>query len=164
MPALILGLLPLLAGNAPAQTPPLAPPPEAHQFDFWVGEWDVINPAGKLVGTSRIERVAASAGLLESWTGAGGYTGRSLNAWNAVKMQWQQFWVGSDGGVLELSGGLVNGRMVLAAERVVNGARRIERITWTPNANGTVRQHWEQSAEGGQTWMTVFDGLYRKRD
>lgn len=163
MPAPFLGLLLLLAGNAPAQTPPLAPPPEARQFDFWVGEWDVINPAGKLVGTSRIERVAASAGLLESWTGAGGYTGRSLNAWNAAKKQWQQFWVGSDGGVLELSGGLVEGRMVLAATHEVGGRPRTERITWTPNADGTVRQHWEQSADGGKSWMTAFDGLYRKR-
>jgi hypothetical protein len=152
-----------MALNAPAQTSPPSLPPEARQFDFWLGEWEVTNPAGKPAGTSRIESVAASAGLLENWTGAGGYTGRSLNAWNATKKQWQQYWVGSDGRVLELSGGLMNGSMVLMGEHPVNGTRRIERITWTPNADGTVRQHWEQSADGGETWTTAFDGLYRRR-
>lgn len=149
--------------NSPAQTPPPVLPSEARQFDFWIGEWDVTNPAGKLAGTNKIESIAAGAGLLENWTGATGFTGRSLNAWNAARKQWQQYWVGSDGGVLELVGGIVEGRMVLSAEREVRGQRRLERITWTPHADGTVRQHWEQSTDGGKTWTTAFDGLYRKR-
>jgi hypothetical protein len=163
IPARLLGLLLLLILNAAAQTPPPALPPESRQFDFWLGDWEVTNPAGKPAGTSRIESVAAGGGLLENWTGATGYTGRSLNAWNAARKQWQQYWVGSDGGVLELSGGLVDGRMVLAATHEVGGRPRTERITWTPNADGTVRQHWEQSTDGGKTWTTAFDGLYRKK-
>lgn len=161
--ARLLGWLLLMTLHAAAQTTPPALPPEARQFDFWLGEWDVTNPAGKLAGTSRIESIAAGAGLLENWTGATGYTGRSLNAWNVAKKQWQQYWVGSDGGVLELNGGLMDGCMVLTAEHEVKGARRLERITWTPNADGTVRQHWEQSADGGRSWTTAFDGLYRRR-
>ncbi len=35
-------------------------------------------------------------------------------------------------------------------------------ITWTPNADGSVRQHWETS-EDGKTWKTAFDGLYTPR-
>lgn len=163
IPARLLGLLLLMTLNSSAQTPPPALPPESRQFDFWLGEWDVTNPAGKLAGTNKIESIAARAGLLENWTGATGFTGRSLNAWNAAKKQWQQYWVGSGGGVLELSGGLVNGRMVLTGDHEVNGARRLERITWTPNPDGTVRQHWEQSTDGGKTWTTAFDGLYRRR-
>jgi hypothetical protein len=155
----------LFAMNLFAQTPPPAPPlpPESRQFDFWVGDWEVTNPAGKVAGRSRIELVAGGAGVLENWTGASGYTGRSLNAWNAGRKQWQQYWVGSDGGVLELVGGIVEGRMVLSAEREVRGQRRLERITWTPQADGTVRQHWEQSTDNGKTWATAFDGLYRKK-
>jgi hypothetical protein len=164
IPARLLVLFLVMTLNAPAQTPPPALPPESRQFDFWLGEWDVTNPAGKPAGTSRIVSIAAGAGLLENWTGATGFTGRSLNAWNAAKKQWQQFWVGGGGGVLELSGGLVNGSMVLTGENQVNGARRFERITWTPNADGTVRQHWEQSADDGKTWTTAFNGLYRKKN
>lgn len=164
MPARFIGLLLLMTLNTSAQTPPLQVlPPESRQFDFWIGEWDVINQAGKPAGTSKIESIAASAGLLENWTGATGYTGRSLNAYNAARKQWQQYWVGSDGSVLELRGGLVNGSMILTGEHLVGGQIRTERITWTPNVDGTVRQHWEQSADEGKTWTTAFDGLYRKK-
>ena len=37
-----------------------------------------------------------------------------------------------------------------------------ERIAWTPNADGTVRQLWESSKDDGKTWTVSFDGLYRK--
>ncbi len=147
-----------------SQTPPVPVlPAESHQFDFWIGEWTVTNPAGKLAGQSRIESIAGGAGLLETWTGNGGYSGRSLNVYHPAKKQWQQFWVGSDGGVLELTGNLVEGRMVLSAEHDVKGKRQTERITWTPNPDGSVRQHWEQSTDGGATWITAFDGLYRRK-
>ena len=161
----LVAALVLLALNLSAQTPPPpAPlPAEARQFDFWVGEWIVTNPAGKAAGQSKIESIAGGAGLLENWTGAGNYTGKSLNAYNAAKKQWQQYWVGSDGGVLELVGGIVDGRMVLSARHDVKGKPVIERITWTPNTDGSVRQHWEQSGDDGKTWTTAFDGLYRKK-
>lgn len=157
-------LLCLATVSAFAQSRPQPPlPPESRQFDFWVGEWSVTNPAGQPAGSSKIESIAGGAGLLENWTGAGGYTGKSLNSWNAARKQWQQFWVGSDGGVLELNGGFADGRMVLTGEHDVRGVHRIERITWTPNSDGTVRQLWEQSTDGGKTWTTAFDGLYRKK-
>ncbi|HVT73043.1 MAG TPA: hypothetical protein VHD61_07890 [Lacunisphaera sp.] len=157
-----LGLLavPMSAQSAPPQPP--APPPEARQFDFWIGEWDVAAPNGKQVGTSRIELVAKGYGLLENWTGAGGADGKSLNSYNVARKQWQQYWVGT-GGVLELAGGLVDGSMVMSGEHVVGGTPTIERITWTPLPDGVVRQHWEQSTDGGKTWTTAFDGRYHKK-
>lgn len=142
-------------------------PPESRQFDFWLGEWEVTSPDGKLQGTNRIELVSDGRGLLETWTGetaVGNTNGRSLNAWNAEKKQWQQFWVGGDGGVLELSGGAdAQGRMVLTGERDSEGKRLFERITWTPGTDGSVRQLWEQSSDAGKTWTIVFDGRYTKK-
>jgi len=64
IPVPLLGLFLLLTLNSSAQTPPPLLPPESRQFDFWLGEWAVTNPAGKLAGTSRIESIAAGAGLL----------------------------------------------------------------------------------------------------
>jgi hypothetical protein len=164
----LLTLLALLALPLSAQTPGAPPvlPPESRQFDFWIGEWDVTTPDGKPAGSSRIERIANGAGLLENWTGypaPTGGNGKSLNAYNAAKKQWQQFWVGNGGGVLELAGGLVEGNMVLAGEHEVRGRHLIEKISWTPNPDGSVRQHWEQSRDDGKTWTTAFDGLYRKK-
>lgn len=161
--ALCLGVVPR-ADSAEAKT---TAPPEARQFDFWLGEWEVTSPDGKFQGTSKIELIANGRGLLENWTGdpaTGNSTGKSLNAWNAEKKQWQQFWIGSGGLVLELTGGLdAKGSMVLTGARASSEGRVLERITWTPNADGTVRQLWEQSKDGGKTWVIEFDGRYTKK-
>ena len=107
--------------------------------------------------------IAGGRALLENWEGAGGGSGKSLNVYNQAPKQWQQFWVDSSGGVLELTGGLVDGRMVLAnSVNKGNGAALRNRLTWTPNADGSVRQLWETSTDDGRTWRTVFDGLYRR--
>jgi hypothetical protein len=173
---MLLGALLVVTASLSAQTappatpaqpaPPPAPrslPPESRQFDFWLGEWDVTTPDGKPAGSSKIELIANRAGLLENWTGSGGYTGKSLNAYNAARKQWQQYWIGTGGGVLELAGGLVEGNMVLVGEHEVRGQHLLERITWTPHADGSVRQHWEQSTDGGKTWTDAFDGLYCRK-
>ena len=167
-PGLFPALLSLsLTAFAVAQTAPQpALPPESRQFDFWVGDWEVTTPDGKPAGTNKIEPVSNGAGLLENWQGdgqTGGGSGKSLNTYNAGKKQWQQFWVGSGGGVLELAGGMVDGRMVLKGEHEVRGQRTLERITWTPGADGSVRQLWDQSTDGGKTWQVVFDGTYRRK-
>lgn len=161
-----LTLLALVGAGALARaqtSPPPPPPPEAHQFDFWLGEWEVTNPAGQRVGTSRVESVAGGRGLLEHWTGASGLVGKSLNTWNAAQQRWQQFWVGGDGSVLELAGRFSEGRMVLAGESRGNERRTLERITWAPQPDGSVRQIWEQSADGGATWSVAFDGRYTRK-
>jgi hypothetical protein len=31
-------------------------PRKYRQFDFWVGDWDVLDPAGNVVGTNKITR------------------------------------------------------------------------------------------------------------
>lgn len=159
LPGIVAGLC--LAVGAVAQ---VAPPPEAAQFDFWIGEWQVAQPDGRPAGGSRIEKIAGGWGLLENWTGAGGVTGKSLNTWLPATRQWRQFWVGADG-ALELSGGLdAAGNMVLTGRSATpSGGTTLERITWSPRADGTVRQHWEQSTDGGRTWTTAFDGLYRRK-
>ena len=148
-----------------AQAP--TPPPLNRDFDFWVGNWEVVDPQGTVVGTNRIERVSGGYGLLENWTAAGtnGGTGKSLNAYNASKKQWQQFWIGAGGGVLELAGGLnQQGEMVLSGRRPLPaGGSLTNRITWTPRKDGTVRQLWTQSKDDGATWTTIFDGIYRRK-
>ncbi len=162
----LLSAVTLLAQTPTSPAPLPSPPPINHEFDFWLGEWQVTTPDGKAAGTSRIESVAEGHGLLENWTGdpaAGGGNGKSLNCYNLGTRQWQQFWIGSRGGVLELAGGLHDGSMVLSGSHTVRGQSLLERITWTPKADGTVRQFWEQSRDGGKSWQPVFDGLYRKK-
>ncbi len=134
--------------------------PEYSHFDFWIGEWDVQTPQGQPAGKNRITRVQGGCVLLEEWTSAGGGTGTSFNTFNTQKGSWQQFWVDASGTVLEISGGLVDGAMVMSSDPKVSP---INRITWTPREDGSVRQHWETSQDGGSSWTTAFDGIYRLR-
>lgn len=152
---------------APASPPPQRPqlPPVNHDFDFWIGDWEVTDRVtGKLAGHNKIEARHGGRVLVESYTSAGTYTGMSLNGYDAGAKRWHQCWMDNGGLVLDLYGGMENGSMVMTGETTRrDGTKQQERITWTPNPDGTLRQHWEQSGDGGKTWTTVFDGFYKRK-
>jgi hypothetical protein len=137
--------------------------PEYRQFDFWIGHWSVT-AGGQPAGDSRVDAILDGSALLETWTGASGNRGKSLNQYNRVLGAWEQFWVDSAGGRLLLRGGWRTDAMVLEgvadAPDPETGVARRERITWTPGSDGSVRQVWEASVDDGATWTVEFDGRY----
>lgn len=136
---------------------------EQRRFDFWVGDWIVRNPEGERVGTNRIRPVAGGCGIEESWQGEGGAPGASLNFYDPEKERWVQHWVSGRGYVLHLTGGWRDGAMVLSGRRATEDGRLDDRITWTPLEDGRVRQLWEVSKDGGETWEALFEGYYERR-
>ena len=148
--------------TAQKSPPPACAGPEFHQFDFWIGAWDVTVPRG-LAGRNEIVPFAGGCALLENWVGADGSDGKSINAWSPAEKRWTQHWVGSGGTILDLSGELVEGRMVLtgAVRQTANGPL-MDRISWTPVTPDQVRQLWEISTDSGTTWRTIFDGTYTR--
>jgi hypothetical protein len=171
LPRLVVAMLALSSVSSGAQTAPAAPPPPAcadaahRQFDFWIGTWDVYLPDGQKAGENRIEPIAGGCALLEHWSGRGGVTGKSLNIYDRDDRQWHQTWVDNSGGLLMIAGGLVERRMVMttvAAPGAPAGADR-QRIAWSPGDDGSVRQVWESSSDGGATWKLLFDGKYVRR-
>ncbi len=168
--ATTIALASALSGAAQAQTPaPAAKPcagPEYRQFDFWIGQWDVYGAKGQKVGENRIDLFGDGCALLENWTGSSGVTGKSLNMYDATDQQWHQYWVDSSGSRLMLDGKFADGKMVLASstpDPAKPGVSVHQRITWTPHADGSVRQLWESSSDSGKTWTVAFDGKYVKR-
>lgn len=152
------------AGNAGAREP--CSGSEHRAFDFWVGEWEVATPDGKRAGANRIERMFGGCVLQESWRGAGGMTGTSLNGYDPGDGRWHQTWMDSNGVRLELSGGMSGGKMVLQGERPSTerpGTRILHRISWEPRPDGSVRQLWEISEDGGTSWNVAFDGRYTRQ-
>lgn len=139
--------------------------PEFRQFDFWLGDWEAYNPDNKLAGTNHIILLQDSCMVQENWVSATpGYTGTSYNFYDPQSEKWHQTWVDNQGGSLLLSGKLENGKMVLWSDvmKSQKGEPYRNRITWTPNADGSVRQHWEITKDEGKSWTTLFDGLYKK--
>ena len=146
---------------------PCAELAEARRLDFWLGAWDVRTVDGKSIGRNVITRVAGGCGLQEAWTAANGSTGTSLNAFNPVTREWQQFWVGQFGAVTEYrhSEWRDDGSLMLRAEtRTKAGAPSLTRLTLTPLPDGRVRQHFEQSTDGGRTYATTVDLYYHRTD
>ncbi len=160
--ALVL-LLPCLvyAQQVPSQPPCSAP--EHRQFDFWIGEWKVTQPDGKLAGHNRIESMLGGCVLFESWTSADGRSqGHSFNI-HARDGKWHQTWVDNSGLLLELRGGLEDGRMVMSQVRAQpDGSSQLHEISWEYLPSGQVRQHWRRSTDHGKTWSDVFLGIYTK--
>jgi hypothetical protein len=163
VPAIVAVLA--VAARAAEPPPPACATPAHRAFDFWLGTWDVDDASGKPAGRNRITRVHGGCALMEQWEGRGGLTGTSLNALDAASGRWHQTWVDSAGNLLRFDGGPVGGGMRLEGEAADDErpqARVRHRIEWTPQADGRVRQHWQQSKDGGATWLTVFDGWYRR--
>jgi hypothetical protein len=159
----LAGALLAAAPAAHAQPTPGCSDEKSNQFDFWIGEWEVTAD-GKVAGTNRIQPILDGCVLMENWTGASGSRGASFNFYNPSTGKWQQFWVWKLGTTLELEGEYRDGKMILAGtSRTRDGKTVDNRITWYNNKDGTVRQHWETSADGGKTWATAFDGLYKKK-
>lgn len=159
----LLLLLSLAAGTGFAQQE--APPcsaAEYRQFDFWLGEWEVRRPDGQLAGTNRITQELGGCVLQEHYENDRGYRGSSFNIYDAGRKRWHQTWVDTTGLLLELDGGLVDGKMILEGETVgPDGTVTRHRITWTPNADGSVRQLWVSSDDSGG-WTVTFDGRYTR--
>ncbi len=157
-----------------AQKNPCADP-HVHDFDFWLGKWDVYNIANnKRIADSYIQSINDSCAIQEHYSNPQAkYQGTSLNKYNFEKNQWEQYWVDNSGLTLKLSGNLQGKNMVLQGETtqtnktVLSGTEMqtvLNRITWYNNPNGTVRQHWETSSDKGVTWQTAFDGLYKRKE
>ena len=181
---LVLALAATPATSASAADPPGSPPapastpvpketpaakcayPEARQFDFWIGHWDVHSADGSFAGTNRIEPILGGCVLQENWNGAGGMSGTSLNAFDPATRRWHQTWMDDSGTLLLLDGVFADGKMVLSGDtpsKRMPGTTVRNRITWSPLPGGKVRQLWEASTDGGGAWTVVFDGTYTRK-
>ena len=145
--------------------------PEFRQFDFWVGDWDVVNAAGGALGKNTITLVHDNCVVQEQWTGARGRTGSSVSFYDPRTKKWHQFWVDSsgqawlsydrDGNPATARGTFHDGIMEMISDPAT---QPMVRGTWRLLADGRVRQAFEQSSDGGKTWKLSFEGFYvRKR-
>ena len=96
--------------------------PEASQFDFWLGEWDLSWPAEQMggepgeigAGTNHIERLFGQCAVEENFaTSDGSFLGRSLSVFDKEAGVWRQTWVDNQGNYLLFAGTFDGQRMEL---------------------------------------------------
>jgi len=189
---MLLSLVLLLAVVPWSSAPPQAPAspaaaspkpfdcsaPEHRQFDFWVGDWDVVPnpdtvppgtpppPPGRKPARNVIEKAHSGCVLIENWN-TPGQTGQSFNLYDRTSGRWHQTWVDSGGGRHEYWGELKNGNMVFAGEIPLGPASRVAgrrnvRLTFFPLGPDKVRQFLESLNMDG-TWTPTYDFIYTRR-
>jgi hypothetical protein len=164
-----VGIMSAGSSQTPAKPPAGCDTPESHQFDFWIGKWEVHpNGADKIIAHSLIEKRYNGCAVRENWmplgheeSGGGG----SLSLYDQRRKQWRQAWVDSNGTRVDLDGGFVNGVMAITGtwENFAGpGKDALVTMRYQQQTDGQVRQWGEQSLDGGKTWQPSFDFLYRR--
>ncbi len=157
------------SAGAFAQAPPQpgCDSAESRQFDFWIGEWELSykTPDGK-AGTSRnrISPILDGCAILEEFSGAPGtkLDGRSVSTFDRNARAWKQTWVDNTGSYLDFTGGLSEGRMVLAREAERQGRRFRQRMVWQDIRPDALKWLWQRSDDGGSTWSTQWEIDYKR--
>jgi len=136
---------------------------EFSEFDFWLGRWVVQMADGTHAGVNQIEKQPGGCVLVERWTSVRGGTGISLNYYDPRSNQWVQDWVGADGSLIMIRGGLADDGSMLLEGRLTDvgeGSSSPFRGRWTLLEDGRVRQAFDISPDDGATWVEWFVGFY----
>jgi hypothetical protein len=161
------------ATQSPAVTPAPTPEPSAacaapqnRQFDFWLGEWDLVGADGKKSAEDKVVSILGGCAIQENWTGVKSGQGLSLSAYDPATRHWHQTLMDDSGAVLKLEGEFADGKMILVGQRPSQkdkGVTITHRIAWNLMPDHRVHQYWEASTTGGRTWKPVFEGTYTPR-
>lgn len=137
--------------------------PAYRQFDFWVGDWDVVEverPTVK-VARARVEVILNGCVLHEIYEAADGHKGESFSIYDVSRNTWHQSWVTNSGQLLIIEGQLQNGEMMLqGTDYLPDGRPRLVRGAWRADKDG-VREIAARSTDGGTVWTQWFDLLFR---
>ncbi len=146
---------------------PCAHSAENRQFDFWLGEWDVVTANGETpAGTSKIELILGDCVVQENWRSLGQpYSGKSYNIYNMALKRWEQYWVDDAGGNIFFYGGLKDGVMDYWTDEVPqpDGTRLKRHLQFIRLGADQVRQYSQGSTDGGKTWNVEYDFIYNRK-
>ena len=132
------------------------------EFDFWVGEWEVY-AGDKLAGVNRIEKLHDGAVIVENWTGTSGATGISLNFYDPALGKWRQTYVANDRTIWEMTGECRDGAMRFEGDLIfADGNLKKTRVTFYNLERDRLRHTEDNSSDGGQTWVSVWDAIYSR--
>jgi len=140
---------------------------ENRQFDFWVGQWDVVDAtSGVTAGSSHIDKELGECVIWENWASANStYAGKSYNIYNPDLKRWEQFWVDNVGGAIHFYGGLQDGVMDFYTDEVVqpDGTKLKRHLQFFNLSPDKVRQFSQGSTDGGKTWKVEYDFTYTRK-
>jgi hypothetical protein len=169
--------LAMIAPGLEAQGPCTGP---ARTFDFWIGEWDVLNrnrPEGDPrwydtgTATDRVYPVAAGCGIVEHWRGhAYGefLLGFSLRAFDPGTGQWTLALLWPTGGEPrwgELRGGFRHNRGEFFSHTLnAEGDTVVNRFTFSDITSNSLRWQEATSTDNGRSWSSNWIMEFSRRE
>jgi len=151
--------------------------PQARQFDFWVGEWNVNNRylvqgEWRDVGSAevRVFPVAGGCGMVELWDGMLGrqrIRGFSARVWNPSDSAWTLVlnWPQPNRAAFStLSGTFRHGRGEFRSQSVGSDGLVMTRYTFSDISPDRFRWNDGTSLDSGATWRTQWIMEYARRD
>lgn len=139
--------------------------PEARKFDFWVGDWNVYGQNDAKVGESSIQKILKGNVILENWTGAGGFSGKSFNHYHIDSGRWIQYWVDQASGRIYFEGNFdtEQNAMVFFEQVDKDSEKPLRRLTFFNISADSVRQFSQLSSDYGKKWTVEYDFMYVRK-
>jgi hypothetical protein len=134
-----------------------------HDFDFWIGDWDVfdVSDPAKQVARVHVDAILNGCVLREDYKANDGHAGESFTIFDASRQVWHQTWVTDHGRLLMIEGAMQDGAMTLeGTDRTSDGRNRRVRGIWRSAKDG-VHERAMTSLDDGKTWTQWFDLVFR---
>ena len=149
-------MLALLSAHAQNNQKPCSAP-EARQFDFWIGDWDLYS-ADTITGHNSVYKVMDACTVQENFSNPAGYIGKSWSVYSPLSKQWQQTWVDNQGGYIPLTGKFEDGKMTLVTptRNLPNGKTITSRMVYYNISKESFDWDWQASQDGGTTWKSSW--------
>jgi len=167
---MILGLLFIQMVSFPQ--PPdgdLCSTSEAHQMDFWLGDWNVEwkNTDSTISkGTNHVINLFdGSCVIEENFDGMPGTSliGKSFSVYDRKERLWKQTWVDNGGTYLDFTGAFKDGKMILTRETAdKNGSPVMQKMIYYNISKNDFDWNWEISHDTGKTWDLKWKIHYKR--
>lgn len=135
---------------------------------FWIGDWDVLDSAGTPYATQNVHPVVDGCAITAEWTGRAGNKGFSVSAFDGRKREWKQVYMSNQipsptAVLIRHSDSTYHGpgvRFIPTLDAAAGEVAR-SRVTILPLPDHRALQLFEESADSGRTWHTLFKAEHR---
>ena len=158
----LLGFSFLLLLSFPAESQTACSDDASQQLDFLIGDWELFNKSGDVIGENKVRLVFGTCTLEEDFKGKDGLKTHSIFSYDEKNKHWTQNWSDDFGNDLNFKGTFKNDKLTLKATSAKAGKKVYHRIIYKKQANGTVSQVWQKSSNN-KDWKTTYSGTYKRK-
>jgi len=145
---------------------PLEAVPAAHQFDFTLGDWDLVSAeTNEVVQRQDIQVIFDGAGIQRDiYDLKGKLRAKSWFVYAEGPQEWKQIWLDSEGRTSTMLGSFQDGAMVLRQVTRDEVPDDSVRLTYRPLADQAgFESVYEETDDAGESWRVVATTRYVKR-